>query len=66
MNCLESRRTLTADPRRRSRRLDAHLSTCGTCRNVAAGLAQLDVDIADAASVSVPEALAERILLAQR
>lgn len=66
MNCLESRRALATDPRRRPPDIDGHLSACGTCRNVAASLARLDADIAGAASIPVPDALAERILLARR
>lgn len=66
MNCLETRRSLLAEPRRRTHDLERHLETCAGCSSVASGLTALDDRIADAASLPVPDALAERILLARK
>jgi hypothetical protein len=65
MNCLESRRALLAEPRRRDSALDAHLASCEACHRVADALGSLDRDITDAASVRTPDGLAARILLAR-
>lgn len=64
MNCLETRRVLLADPRRRTTsEVLVHLATCVPCSGMAAGLSELDDRIAEAASPPIPEALADRILL---
>ena len=63
MTCLETRRILLAEPRRRTTDIDTHLATCPTCRAVAAGLTELDDRIREAAALPAPEALADRILL---
>ena len=66
MNCFESRRALLIEPRNRSGDLGAHLASCDACTHVAERLAKLDRDVAEAASVPLPDALAERILLARQ
>src|SRR5688572_10822577 len=64
MNCLETRRVLLADPRRRTTsEVRAHLAACVLCSGVAAGLSELDDRIAEAASLPIPAALADRVLL---
>jgi len=65
MNCLEVRRALLAEPRRRTSEVEAHLAACARCGAVAAGLLELDDRIAEAASIPAPDALADRILLAR-
>jgi hypothetical protein len=66
MNCLEARRKLLTQPARRSADIDAHVSACGTCGQLAADLDKLDREITDAASIRPPDGLAQRILLARR
>jgi hypothetical protein len=63
MNCLESRRALLADPRRRSGALEEHVASCEACTRLTEELARLDRDITAAASIRPPDALADRILL---
>ena len=63
MNCLDVRRALFAAPRERTRPQRAHLAGCAQCARLASNVAALDGRIASAAHVSVPEALAERVLL---
>jgi hypothetical protein len=63
MNCLESRRTLLADPRFRTTELDEHLASCHACHAVAEKFAKFDREIAKAARVRPPDGLADRILL---
>lgn len=65
MNCLEARRALLGEPRRRTSEVEAHLVDCAACGAVAAGMLELDDRIAEAASVPAPDALADRILLAR-
>ena len=66
MNCLEARRVLLGEPRRRTSEVQAHLATCAVCGAVAAGVLDLDDRIAEAASIPAPDALADRILLARK
>jgi hypothetical protein len=66
MNCLEARRALLADPRSRTGALDEHVVLCEACTRLTEELARLDRDIAGAASIRPPDALAERILLRRR
>jgi hypothetical protein len=66
MNCLEARRTLLAHPAQPGADIDAHVSACSTCGQLAQDLHRLDREITDAASIRPPDGLAQRILLARR
>jgi Protein of unknown function (DUF3379) len=66
MNCLESRRALLADPRCRADAVEEHVASCEACTRLTDELARLDRDIAAAASIRPPDALADRILLNRR
>lgn len=65
MNCLGSRRSLLAAPRARTPEQATHLAECGDCARFASRLDELDGQIADAALIPVPDALAERVLRAR-
>ena len=62
MNCLESRRALLAEPRRRASAVEEHLHACEPCLLMTGDLENLDRDIGAAASIRPPSGLAERIL----
>lgn len=62
MNCLDSRRSLLAAPRARTPEHAAHLVECADCSRFAGRLDDLDNQLAEAALVPVPDALAERVL----
>jgi hypothetical protein len=66
MNCFEARRRLLASPRHRAADLEAHLAECAQCSRLTSQLANHDQDIAEAALVPVPDALAHRVLRARR
>jgi hypothetical protein len=66
MNCLQIRRCLMAAPHEHGPKLRGHLAHCDGCNILASQLMRLDDHIADAAAVSVPPALSDRILLACR
>ena len=63
MHCLESRRSLLADPRARTIALRAHLIGCAACARLADSLAVLGRRIEHAAFVATPEALSNRVML---
>lgn len=63
MHCLNSRRSLLANPQARNQQLIAHLSECDACRQLAARLVRDEALLQEAIAVPVPEQLAERILL---
>ena len=56
MNCVESRRALTAEPGGRTPELEAHLAQCPACAQYAAEMAALDLTIRHAFTVPVPAA----------
>lgn len=66
MNCLESRRALFSTPRKRSDALQTHIDGCTECARLAIGITGLDDAVERAARVTVPEALADRVLLRRR
>jgi hypothetical protein len=63
MNCFEARRLLLAAPRERAAAHAGHVNQCASCARLAERLRGLDSSIADAASVPIPDGLADRILL---
>jgi hypothetical protein len=63
MNCFEFRRLILADPRRRTEERDEHIARCASCAALATEIDAFETAIHDAASVPVPEGLAERVLL---
>jgi hypothetical protein len=63
MSCLDVKRILLAAPRERSARDVAHISTCAACAPLAAAAADLDRALEQAVLVSVPDSLADRVLL---
>ncbi len=63
MNCFEFRRLILADPRRRTEEQSEHMAHCASCAALAKEIEGFDSAIHDAASVPVPDGLAERVLL---
>lgn len=66
MNCLEFRRLIFADPGNRNTSQESHLASCPACAALTAELVMLDDHITQAASVPLPNQLADRVLLRQR
>jgi hypothetical protein len=66
MNCFDARRSLLTTPRDRSDEQRAHLARCADCARLAYRLGSLERELEDAALVSVPDALAARVLLVPR
>ena len=66
MNCLMSRRLLLTSPRVESPEQRQHIDECPSCARLLRELTALDSQLGDAALVSVPEALADRVLLRHR
>jgi len=54
VNCLDVRRTLGAEPGRRTPELDAHLAECAACASFAAEMARLEALLQRALEVPVP------------
>jgi len=65
MNCFEFRRLILANPRERTRELEAHMAQCTSCNELAREVENFEGRIQEAVLVPVPEALAERVLLRQ-
>ncbi len=65
MNCIDVHRKLATEPNSRDDAINAHLQTCSACTKFAESIEQLDRSIHDAANITVPDGLAERILLKQ-
>ncbi len=63
MNCFEFRRLIFAEPRRLQAEQKRHMEQCVTCAALAKEMDDFEAKIHEAATVPVPEALAERILL---
>lgn len=63
MNCLEFRRIKLAQPDGLPAAANEHLLTCPGCAEFARKAAQLEVELAAALAVPVPENLADRVLL---
>lgn len=63
MNCFELRRLILADPRRRTGEQEEHLAQCASCAALAKEIQGFEAAIHHAASVPVPEGLAERVIL---
>ena len=66
MNCFESRRRLLHAPRERVDDHEAHISSCAACTRLVTDLAALDRKMNKATRISVPDGLADRILIARR
>lgn len=64
-SCLDARRRLLAAPRNRTQVQQAHIAACRSCARFAAELAALDRKLIKATRLSLPEGLAERVLLAR-
>jgi hypothetical protein len=54
VNCLDVRRTLGAEPGRRTPELEAHLAGCAACAKYAAEMARLEATLRRALEVPVP------------
>ncbi len=65
MDCLEFRRQLGADPRALDRAARVHLDGCAGCIEAHSRALAFEARVAKAMAVSVPDGLADRILLAQ-
>ena len=63
MNCLVFRKQIVAAPRGITAEMSAHRISCPQCAAFAAHVEQLEVTLTEAAAVSPPEGLANRILL---
>jgi hypothetical protein len=63
--CLDARRALDGDPRRLTRALERHVTSCPGCAARRAGLLALDARLAAALRLPAPEGLADRVLLRQ-
>jgi hypothetical protein len=63
MNCLEFRREKLAEPRRASDAARAHVQECVKCAAFARNVDEGDAELLRAMTVSVPEGLADRVLL---
>lgn len=63
MNCFEFRRLILASPREKTREQEEHMAQCASCADLAGEVENFESRIQEAALVSVPEALAERVLL---
>jgi hypothetical protein len=66
MNCFEFRRLLLADPRHQTREQEAHRADCAACAALVEEVQRFDAAIHQAASVRVPEGLAEKVLLRRK
>jgi hypothetical protein len=65
MDCLEFRRQLGSEPRMLDRAAREHLEGCAFCADAHARAQAFEARLAGAMAVSVPDGLADRILLAQ-
>jgi len=65
MDCLEFRRQLGTDPRALDRAARTHMEGCAGCTDAHGRAFAFDARLAKAMAVSIPEGLADRILLAQ-
>lgn len=63
MNCFEFRRLMLADPRQWPEAMQQHRERCANCARLAKQMEGFETAIHEAATVPVPEALADRILL---
>ncbi|MBI4206634.1 MAG: DUF3379 family protein [Betaproteobacteria bacterium] len=63
LNCVEVHRQLLVDPRRAGSEAMEHRKSCAACAEYSAHLARMESELATAACVPVPEALADRVLL---
>jgi len=66
MNCLEFHRQKLADPLRLSAEAQAHVHGCASCTAFARDVDEGERDLERALAVSVPEGLADRVLLRAR
>jgi len=65
MNCLEVRRAILVDPQKLSGELLSHLETCNACAAFKEEQLIFEQQLSDTMSITPPEGLASRILLAQ-
>jgi hypothetical protein len=65
MDCLEFRRRLGVDPHANDRQAREHLQSCPFCAEAFARAQAFEARLASALTVTVPDGLADRILLAQ-
>lgn len=63
MNCLEFRREKLAEPRRSSDAARSHAQECANCAAFSRSVDESDAELLRAMAVSVPEGLADRVLL---
>lgn len=63
MNCLEFRRKALADPHARSLEQLEHAARCAECNDFLEHMQSLEAEIQEAATVPVPDGLADRIVL---
>jgi hypothetical protein len=66
MNCLEFHRTKLADPRRLPAEAQAHAQDCASCAAFARSVDETERELERSLATSVPEGLADRILLRAR
>ena len=66
MNCLESRRLLLSAPRVRNTAHREHILGCVECGRFATTIGAVEAAIDDSLNVRIPDAIAERVLLASR
>lgn len=65
MDCLESRRIMTADPGRYDTRLRQHIGECKQCREFDIGMRQFDSSLKQAVNIQTPANLSAMILMRQ-
>ena len=66
MICITCRRLLFAAPHELTEEQAAHVGECGNCDRLLCSLSGMEVQLQSALDVPMPEALAERVLLAPR
>ncbi len=65
MDCLETRRIMTADPGRYDTRLRQHIGECDQCREFDIGIRQFESRLTQATNIQTPGNLAAMILMRQ-
>lgn len=66
MNCFEFRRLVLAHPREKTAAQEEHLAQCSRCAKLADDVVAFEAQLEEAVLVSVPDALADKILLRQK
>ena len=64
MNCIDLRRDVLAQPLRLAPEAQQHVMECAACRAFVERQRELEAELHDALSVSVPDGLADRVLVA--